>query len=165
MIYLVVVFLTFGCLVLQSTVLQYLTVGGVTPGLVLVVAVLCSIFQEPKRGTVIGAICGLMEDIFLGRFIGMNALAKGLTSLIIGWFAQRAFRENILLPIMAMFLATLFNEAVFLIIGKIAGLQWAWELWFWKAIPLAIYNTCLIPFIYIPIYNWFTRKKEDDYSL
>ena len=61
-------------LLLQSTILPYLTVGGVTPDLILVLAVLYSIFQGPKRGALMGFILGLMEDLFLGRFIGMKAL-------------------------------------------------------------------------------------------
>lgn len=147
-------------LLLQSTVLPYLTVGGVTPDLVLVLAILYTIFQGPKRGVAMGFVLGIIEDIFLGRFIGMNALTKGITSFIIGWFSQRAFRENILVPILAMVSATLFNELLFLCVGKIVGLNWGWDLWFWRALPTAIYNTCLVPFIYIPTFNWFTDENS-----
>ncbi|MFY9174323.1 MAG: rod shape-determining protein MreD [Peptococcia bacterium] len=147
-------------LLLQSTILPYLTVGGVTPDLILVLAVLYSIFQGPKRGALMGFILGLMEDLFLGRFIGMKALTVGLTSLIVGWFAQRAFRENIIVPILAMVTATLFSELIYLCVGKIVGLSWGWDLFLWKAIPLAVYNTCLVPFIYIPTFSWFIRESE-----
>lgn len=147
-------------ILLQSTILPYLTVGGVTPNLILVLAVLYAIFKGPKRGTLMGVVLGLIEDIYLGRFFGMNALTVGLTSCIVGWFAQRAFRENIMVPILAMLSATLFNELIFLCVGKIVGMSWGWDLFLWRAIPLAVYNTCLVPFIYIPTFSWFTNESK-----
>jgi len=159
--YLVLTLLALAGLLLQSTLLSFVTVGGVAPDLILVLAVLHSIFTGPKRGAAFGFASGLLEDIFLGRFIGMNALAKGLTSLLVGWFAQRAFRENILVPVFALLLGTLFNELVYFLLGKMAGLSWPWELWLWKTIPVAVYNTCLVPFIYSRFYYWSTGEKEN----
>lgn len=146
---------------MQSTLLSYFMVGGVTPDLILLLVVLHSIFQGPFKGAAFGFALGLLEDLLLGRFIGMNALAKGLTSLLVGWFAQRTFRENILVPVFALFLGTLFNELVFIILGKVSGLHWPWTLWLWKAFPVALYNTCLVPFIYSRFYYWCTGEKEN----
>lgn len=159
--YPILIILAFVGIVLQSTILHHVQVGGVTPDLILVLVVFHSIFQGPKRGAIFGFALGLMEDIMLGRFIGMNALAKGMTSLLVGGLAQRAFRENILVPIFTLFLGTLFNELIYLMLGKLTGLNWSWELWLWKAIPIAIYNTCLVPFVYSRFYYWSTGEREN----
>lgn len=153
--------LAFGAIILQSTLLTHVTVGGVTPNLILMLAVLHSIFQGPKQGAIWGFFLGLLTDIYLGRFIGMNALAIGITSLLVGILAQRAFKENILVPIFAMFFGTLFNELVYLILGKLNGLYWPWQLWLWRALPTAVFNTCLVPLIYSRYYYLSTGEKEN----
>lgn len=158
--HLLLVFLAIIGLVLQSTLFDHLIIAGVKPDIVLILALFYSIFQGPVRGGAFGFLLGLLEDIFLGRFIGMNALAKGLTSLVLGWMATGTFRENLLVPVLTLFVGTLFNELIFLFLGKIVGLTWSWNLWLWKGIPLAIYNICLVPFIYARFYKWATRNEE-----
>ncbi|MFZ5753740.1 MAG: rod shape-determining protein MreD [Bacillota bacterium] len=160
MSYPVLFFLAIIGLVLQSTLFNHLIIAGVKPDIILILALFYSIFQGPGRGGVFGFFLGLLEDIFLGRFIGMNALTKGLTSFVFGWIATGAFRENLLVPFLTLFVGTLFNELIFLSLGKIMGLTWSWNLWLWKGIPLAIYNSCLVPFIYARFYNWATQNDE-----
>lgn len=148
-------------LVLQSTLFNQLAVAGVKPDLVLILALFYSIFRGPLPGGLAGFFLGLLEDLYVGRLIGMNALAKGLTTLLSGWLAERAFRENMLVPIITLFLGSLFNQFVFLLLGKVGGLDWPLSLWFWKGLPVAIYNACLVPFVYVPFFQWATRDQEE----
>lgn len=160
--YLVLVMLAFIGILLQSTLFAHITIAGVTPDIILIVVLFYSIFQGSRKGAIFGCALGLLEDIFLGRFIGMNALTKGLTAGIVGWFAQRAFKENILVPIIALFCGSLLNEIFFLLAGTIMGLSWSFELWLWRAIPVAVFNTCLVPFIYSRFYYWAIKDEEDN---
>lgn len=156
----ILVFLALFGWILQSTVFTHLIIAGVKPDILLILVLFQSIFNGHEKGGIIGFSIGLFEDLLLGRFIGMNALAKGLSSFFVGWIAKGAFRENLLVPILLIFLGTLFNQLIFLISGKIVGLQWSWSLWLWKGLPLAIYNACLVPFFYGYFYQWANPEKE-----
>lgn len=148
-------------IVLQSTVFVNLTVFGVKPDLILLLTVLFSIFCGPQKGGALGFFVGLLQDLYLGSFIGMSALAKGVTCVMTGWIAKGAFRENMLVPIIAMFMGTLLHESVYLILGKLIGLPWGWSLWLWRGIPAALYNACLVPFVYSFFYDWAAQKNEE----
>lgn len=159
--YFVLVMLAIIGIIMQSTLFAHIAIAGVTPDIILILVVFYSIFQGPKKGAIFGCALGLLEDIILGRFIGMNALTKGLTAGLVGWFAQRAFKENLLVPIISLFSGSIINELLFLLAGKIMGLHWSFDLWLWRAIPVAVYNTCLVPFIYSRFYYWATKEEED----
>lgn len=158
--YLVLLVLACFGLVFQSTTFTHLTFFGVKPDLLLIIVLFYSIFHGSIQGGIVGFCLGLLEDLYLGRFIGMNALSKGLTSYLIGLIAGGAFRENLLVPIISVFVGTLFNFTAVFILGKIIGLQWSWGLLVEKGLPLAIYNACLVPFGYIPFYRWTNKENE-----
>ena len=148
-------------LVLQSTVFNLISIAGVKPDLILILVIFYSILEGGPKGAAVGFLLGLMEDVYLGRFIGMNALAKSLTAFAAGWLTKGAFSENLFVPIITTFLGTLLNGFLFVVLGKTAGLQWSLTLWVWKAVPMAIYNTCLVPFIYSWFYYRMTKNRED----
>lgn len=146
-------------LIFQSALFQHLSVADVKPDFILILALVYSIFQGPGKGLAVGFFLGLLEDLFLGRFIGMNALAKGISGAFIGWLTKSAFQENILVPIFSLFIGTLLNQLVYFCLGKFLGLSWPWSLWLWKGWPLALYNTCLVPLIYSYFFNWAAKEN------
>jgi len=160
MYYLILFLLGMGGILLESTVFNHLTIAGVKPDLLLILVIFNSIFQGHLKGSIFAFFLGWLEDFFIGGLWGMNALAKALTAFIWGWFLQGTFRENLLVPVFSLFLASLFHGSMILLLGKIAGLSWNWTFLFWKVLPVAIYNTCLVPFLYYGFYNWMTRHVE-----
>lgn len=147
-------------IVLESTLFVHFTIAGVKPDLLLILIIFNSLFQEPVKGGSFGFLLGLFEDILLGNYMGMNALAKGATGFVSGWLMKGAFRENLLVPVISLFLSTLLNGIIIIILGKMVGLNWDWYLFYWKVLPVAIYNTCLVPFIYSPFYKRVVHDRE-----
>ena len=158
--YVAMFFLTILGLVLESTLLSEYTVAGVKPDLLLILVIFNCIFRGPYQGSLFGFFVGLLEDLYLGNFIGLNALTKGFTSFLGGWLLKGAFRENLLIPVIALFLGTIFNGTILFILGKILGLNWALDFFYWKILPVAIFNTCLVPFIYSGYYHWVNQEIE-----
>jgi len=148
-------------LLLQTTIFSHASIAGVKPDFVLIFVLFTAVLEGPQRGVFFGYTLGLFEDIITGRFIGMNALSKGLTGLFIGWFTGRTYSENLLVPIISVFLGTLLNGLIFFMLGKITGLNWGISLLFWKAIPMAIYNMCLVPFIYSYFFYQSAAKNKE----
>lgn len=157
----VLIFLSLIGLILQSTVFNSIAIAGVKPDFILILVIFYSIIRGNQKGAAVGFLLGLIEDVYLGRFIGMNALAKGLTGFAAGILTRGAFSDNLFVPIITTFLGTLLNGFIFLVLGKTAGLQWAMSLWLWKAVPMAIYNACLVPFIYSWFYDRMTKPGQE----
>jgi rod shape-determining protein MreD len=139
-------------LILQTTLFYEINIAGVKPDIILVLVICISVVCGPRHGGFVGLTLGLLEDLYLGRFIGMNSICKGTTGIIVGWFTLGAFSENLLVPIISVFLGTVLNGLIYFISGKILGLNWTMNLWLWNTVPLAIFNMCLVPFIYHRFY-------------
>lgn len=150
-----------GCLILQSTLFSHLMIAGVKPDLLLVLVLFNSFFRGPYQGACFGFFIGFLEDLYLGSFWGMNALAKASTAFLVGWLLKGAFWEKILIPVLALFLGSLFNGSLLFLMGKALGSNWDWGLFYWKIVPMAIYNTCLVPFIYTRFYYWVGEDTKE----
>ncbi|MDX9872229.1 MAG: rod shape-determining protein MreD [Clostridia bacterium] len=144
--------MAFLALLLQTTVFNQFNIAGVKPDLILVLVICLSVVNGPRRAGVLGFSLGLLEDFYLGRFIGMNAVSKGAAAVVVGWFTLGAFSENLLVPIVSVFLGTVFNTILYFLIGHMLDLNWTLQLWLWNTIPLAIFNMCIVPFIYSRFY-------------
>ncbi|MDD4146483.1 MAG: rod shape-determining protein MreD [Clostridia bacterium] len=147
-------------LVLEATLFSQFTIAGVKPDLLLILIIFNCLFQDSSKGGFFGFFLGLFEDLYLGSYIGMNALTKGLTSFLGSRLLQGAFRENLLVPVIAIFLGSMFNGMMIVFLGKLVGLNWGWNLFYWKVLPMAIYNTCLVPFVYSGYYHWVDQDPE-----
>ena len=86
------------CLILQSTLFSQLMIAGVKPDLLLILVIFNCLFQGHTKA-VLSVSLGLLEDLYLGSYIGMNALTKALTSLVGGWllkgFSGKAFSAGV----------------------------------------------------------------------
>lgn len=71
-------------LYLQSTLFQHVKVNGVLPDIVLIFTVFFALMNGGIRGGIYGICCGLLEDLYVGRMIGINVLCKGLIGYLLG---------------------------------------------------------------------------------
>jgi len=141
-------------LVLQTTAFNYLAVAGVKPDLLLIIVVLYGLLYGKKAG-ILGFIYGLVEDLLVGRFIGFNALTKGLMGLLIGYLEPKLFKDHILVPVVVLLLGTFVHGALAYMIGLIVGLYSTFEFEAYLRIIIlqSIYNACLAPFLYGKYYK------------
>lgn len=72
----------------QSTLSQYITVGGVRPDLILLLACLSGLFYGRHRGLVLGALAGALQDCLSGGLFGLNTLSKSLVGFATGVLQQ-----------------------------------------------------------------------------
>lgn len=139
---------------LETTLFSHFSLRGTVPDLVLMFVIFYSLLKGPEAGAKYGFLCGLFEDLYLGRFIGTNALAKGLTAYLIGRFSGNVFKENILVGFGGVFLGTLINGMVMFILGFIAYPDYAASnSLFINLSAQLVYNSLLS----IPLYIWYYR--------
>ena len=76
-------------LVLQTTFIPFLSLGGVVPDLLLIWVVSFALVRGQMEGAVGGFVVGLLEDLLTTKFFGLAALAKTLenkTSITLGTY-------------------------------------------------------------------------------
>lgn len=151
-------------LILQATILAgFDPFGlGLRPDLVLIVVVTCGLLRGPWYGAAVGLAAGLVADLFVGGVLGLGALAKMVTGFLAGLFEKLIFKDNLLVPAIAVFFGTFAAEAIFLSIRSALG---------WPAgslshlllrlVLLAAYNAFLAPFVYRPFYRLEGRFAVD----
>lgn len=96
-------------LLMQSTVLSPYGIRGIIPDLVLVLVVCYAMFASSGRSVAYGVFCGLLEDLFSARIIGINAISKGITAFIISRMQLRLFQDNVMAGLLAVLLGTVIN--------------------------------------------------------
>lgn len=155
--YLVLALLGFISLILESTIFNELIIAGVKPDIILVIVILIALFNGPKEGALVGLALGFLEDLYLAKYLGLNAVTKFSIGLMMGFMEKRMYKDNFLVPVAALFFGTLAYAIFYLIFANIVGYHLSFERVLQVAIPGAIYNSCFAPFIYGKFYKSATR--------
>lgn len=147
-------------LVVQTTVFPYLEILRVKPDFILILAVCFGMLRGPRDGALIGLAGGLVEDILLGRYIGVQAVARLLPGYLAGIAGSKLYRENVLVSMVTVFGATVVSE----LLAALLWLRLGANLDLWAGLrsiilPAGLYNSILTPFIYKQVYRY--RTQED----
>lgn len=148
--YIILAFLPLLAVFLQSTFFSHFSIKGSIPDLVLIFVVYHALFSGERHGTIYGMLCGLLEDLYVGRLIGVNVLAKGLTGYIMGKAQGNVFKENLLVGICAVLVGTLINSLAVSVLLMISGSMLEAEV-IYSILYQALYNLLLAG----PIYLWY----------
>ena len=102
------------CFLLQSTLLQKISIGSITPNLLLVLCVSMGLMRGRKSGLWTGFFSGLLVDLFYGSVFGFYALIY----MYAGFFSGYAFRiyydDDIKVPmVLTAIMDLLYNLAVY----------------------------------------------------
>lgn len=101
-----------GLVVLETSLMPFLAIGGVGPDFLLLFAVSFTILQGNRLG-IFSAFCfGILEDIITGGFFGVNTLAKMTAAFVCGSLSNRVFKEQTVLPLINSLGATAIQYGV-----------------------------------------------------
>lgn len=154
---LILVLLPFLAIFLQSTLFRAIPIQGVVPDLLLILVIFYAVFNGSSKGAMYGVACGLWEDLYLGRMIGVNAISKGITAFILGRMQGNVYQDNLMVGLIGVVTGTVINAMLLFIISMVAipglGLDRALlaDLLF-----QGIYNIVIA----IPLYIWYCRSSR-----
>ncbi len=152
--WLIHILLPFLAIFLQSTFFSSYSIKGAVPDLLIIIVTFFALVNEREKAPAYGFFCGLIEDLYFGRFIGMNALAKGLTAFMITHWQGNVFRENILVGMVTVMLATAFNSVMLMLLNLVRLSTFNWDAGMLMMIFIQIlYNGVLSGPLYIWYYN------------
>lgn len=99
---------------LQTSLLEHVTIWGVTPDLVLIAVCLFALRRGLVQGAVAGALAGFFIDLAGGRLVGLGAVAKSAAGAAVGWAGERVFGENVLVTVGLVAAGSLIEQAIYL---------------------------------------------------
>lgn len=149
-------------IILRDTIFNDLSIFGGKPDFILILTVFYAIFNGYKKGALIGVGLGLLEDLMMGRFIGVNMICKGLIGLIFGHLQKTLYKENFLMPLVCMFVASLINSLVYFVLCLFIGSNVYVTEMILSAIPDALYTMCFAPILYLIVYRMNKHKDEEE---
>ena len=88
------------CFLCQSTLFQYLKLGGVVPNLLLIITMSFGLMRGRKEGMLVGFFSGLLIDIFFGTVMGPYAFIYMTLGYANGFFHRIYYVEDVLLPML-----------------------------------------------------------------
>jgi rod shape-determining protein MreD len=144
--------------ILQSTLVSHFRIWGVFADLPLLVVVSWGVLRGPREGLIWGFLAGLLLDIFSGAPFGAATFGLMAVGLLSGLVKSAVFQSRIVLPMLAVLLATIIYDIIFLIVVWISGYPVAWlDSLFRLVLPSAVLNTVLTPVI-IVIMAWLNTR-------
>jgi rod shape-determining protein MreD len=133
---------------LQTTVIPLLP-GGARPDLMLLIVVAWGIVRGKGEATLWGLGGGLFLDLLSGLPFGLQTIGLGAIGLLADLMETNFFRSNLLLPLAAIFVASLLFHIVEAAAMQTLGYSINWSPYvFGVIIPTAILNTLLMPIVY-----------------
>jgi rod shape-determining protein MreD len=140
--YFIPVIIFFPVVLIQLTVIPFVSVQEVVPDLLLIAVVYFSISFGQIYGTINGAAYGLVYDLISGSLVGSNMLSKTIAGFVAGYFSGETRRDQYLYTYsfcIVVFLTGLIDATIFSFFSVID---------FNTNILLVLLNHALLPSIY-----------------
>ena len=147
---------------LQSTLFVKLKFGAVSPNLMLVVTSSFGFMRGRKSGMAVGAISGLLVDIFWGQLLGFHTLLYTVIGYLNGSFERLFYDEDVKLPIVLISASEFLygiciNVFVYMLQGDFAFGTYLFSI----IIPELVY-TILVTLILYQVILHINRKLESE---
>ncbi|MBE6049499.1 MAG: rod shape-determining protein MreD [Clostridium sp.] len=140
-------------LVLDNCLSPFISIRGCYPSFLYVFAIAYSIINGKKEGVIIGVVSGLLQDMFFYSGFGINALINMIICYIAGGIGEGIWREKKLVPVIAMFLASILKFVSIFIIFYTMNIYINLS----KSLITGLYNSMLMILTYKTILKTFNR--------
>ena len=84
---------------LQCTLLHVISIGSITPNLILILCISMGLMRGRKSGLWTGFFCGFLVDMFYGSVFGFYALIYMYIGYMNGFFKRIFFPDEVKLPL------------------------------------------------------------------
>ncbi len=134
----------------QTTLTPMLPADWARPDLLLILVVAWGIVRGSGEATLWGLGGGLLLDLLSGVPFGLQTLGLAAVGLLADLMETNFFRSNILIPLAAIFVATLLFHIIEAAAMQTTGYPIDWQPFLFRiVIPTAGVNTLLMPIVYL----------------
>ena len=116
------------CFLLQCTVMHVISIGSITPNLILVLCISMGLMRGRKNGMWTGFFCGFLVDMFYGSVFGFYALIYMYIGFLSGYAHRICYDDDLKVPILLAGVGDLFMGYLFMLYSFFSEEGWDWEL-------------------------------------
>ena len=149
------------CFLLQSTIFKTLSIGSISPNLMVIVTSSFGFMTGKKDGLWVGFFCGLLEDIFYGRLMGMHAMIYMYIGYANGYFNHIFYGEDIKLPIFLISVSELVYGLGTYVIMFMMRSRFAFSYYMIRIILPELLYTIAITLVFYRLVYFVNQKLED----
>jgi rod shape-determining protein MreD len=150
-----------GTYIIQGAVVPHMSIAGVKPDVILIVAALFGFAYGPQIGGLAGFFGGLAGDLLSGSAVGIGILSKSVVGFFAGMVQRTIFVQSIFLPMLAIFIATWIHEFIYVgflfLFGKTISIK---ILVLDIVLPSALYNALCTPPVFLFVRRFLDFKRD-----
>jgi len=147
-------------ILIQTTFLRFISVGGVTPDAIVLWIVYLALRFGQIHATVAGFVLGLLLDVIGGDFIGLSALSKTVSGFVAGYFYNEEKMEQTLASyryaVLTMLVSIVHNVIYFSIFVQGSEMPF-WRTLFLYGMATTAYTSVLS---FLPIFGFSRARGE-----
>lgn len=159
-----VILLVFVNFILSSTILQIFRINGSLPNMTIVISVVLASLSTKRNAFTFALLSGAVQDVFLGRLLGVNFIIYGLVVYITINLIEVMFKGNSLTPIFLIGLGTVIYHTTFYVIMFFFQTTIPFELLYLKISTEVIMNSIIGFFIYSWVFKRVHGYKLGDFN-
>lgn len=120
------------------------------------------IYERKKEGLWVGFFCGLLEDIFYGRLLGMHAMIYMYIGYANGYFNHIFYEDDIKLPIFLIAVSELVYGLGTYVIMFMMRSRFAFAYYMIRIIFPELLYTIVVTLVFYRVIYAVNRKMEDE---
>lgn len=149
-------------LVLQATFLDCIAINGIKPDVVMIFVIFNGFLLGPREGAFLGYAGGIIQDLFVGSYLGLNALTLMLAGFLSGVCGERLYKENSLIVAVVTFFSSTASLSLYYILLRYLNINIHFIPAFLQIIiPTAFYSMLVVPLFYLRVYRSLIIKNKD----
>lgn len=146
---------------LQCTVLHLISIGSITPNLILILIVSMGLLRGRKSGMWTGFFCGFLVDMFFGSVYGFYALIYMYIGFLSGYAHRICYDDDIKIPVMLAGIGDLlYGLAVYALQFLLRG-RLGLGTYLYRIILPEIFYTVILTLIFYRVYHYIDHHFMD----
>lgn len=142
-------------LILDITLMPFLSIRGIFPSLLFTFAILFSILNGYWESIYIGSFSGILQDIYFSNGFGFNSFTNLLLCLLAAYVGENIFKQKRLIPVISTFVLTLIKFIVIYALTILIKVKMNLN----GMLIMSFYNM----FIALVMYGWVYNICNKDY--
>ncbi|AYE34814.1 rod shape-determining protein MreD [Clostridium septicum] len=154
---LILILVLIGLLVLDNSLMPFLSIKGAFPSLLFMFSISYSIIKGRDEAVFIGILSGLLQDVFFYNIFGINALANMILCFLAAIIGENIYKNRKLIPVFTGLIASLLKVLVVYIILFLSNK--------YLNVETALFSTLYNTFIMFLFYNIIFKFCYNEYSI
>lgn len=142
-------------LILDNTLMPFISIRGVFPSLLFIFAILFSILSGYWEAIYIGIFSGILQDIYFSNGFGFNSFTNVLLCLLAAYVGESILKQKRLIPVISTFILTSVKYIMIYVLIILLKIKMSLD----GILIMSFYNM----FIAFVIYGWVYSMCNKDY--